>query len=117
MGRTPVASGSRVPACPALAALKWRRTAATAPADERPAGLSRISQPSTLSPLRVLAIGIAADAGLTQGRVDAAGVIEGGVGHEADIRRAAQLHGLHHLAPDEGCRAMQGRDDLADVAS
>src|SRR5918995_267923 len=47
IGRSPVASGSRVPACPALAAEKSLRTRATAVAEVMPRGLSRISQPFT----------------------------------------------------------------------
>src|SRR4051812_50152214 len=48
MGRTPVASGSSVPACPALAAAKARLTTDTAWVDVMPIGLSRMSQPLTL---------------------------------------------------------------------
>src|SRR5476651_2532849 len=53
MGSRPVASGSRVPPWPALAALKTRRTSPTAAVEVMPAGLSRISQPSTRSPRRL----------------------------------------------------------------
>src|SRR5215208_2504644 len=49
IGRSPVASGSRVPACPAFLAEKSLRTRATAVAEVMPRGLSRISQPFTAS--------------------------------------------------------------------
>src|SRR5262245_43911442 len=98
MGRIPVASGSSVPPWPAFIALKARRTAATAPAEDRPSGLSRTSQPSTLSPLRVLAIEVALHIGCAQGRVNAAGIVERRIGNETELRCAAQLHRLGDLS-------------------
>src|SRR5258708_27603945 len=82
-GRTPVASGSRVPPWPILAALKTRRTAPTAAAEDRPAGLSSTSHPSTLSPLRLLAIrnDVAPDRGIAQPLVQAARTIQRGGGN------------------------------------
>src|SRR5258708_9913903 len=108
-GRTRVASGSRVPPWPILAALKTRRTAPTAAAEDRPAGLSSTSHPSTLSPLRLLAIGndVAPDRGIAQRLVDAARIIERGVGNEAAPRGAPQLDPLHHLAPPESGRPVE----------
>src|SRR3954470_9158907 len=96
IGRMPVASGSSVPAWPTLAALKMRRTLPTAAADERPSGLSRTSQPLTLSPLRFLAIRIqvAPHRRLAQRLVDALGVFERRIRLEAELGCAAQLHEL-----------------------
>src|SRR5258708_25827359 len=92
-GRTPVASGSRVPPWPILAALKTRRTAPTAAAEDRPAGLSSTTHPSTLSPLRLLAIGndVAPDRGIAQRLVDAARLTERRARNEAPLTGAPQL--------------------------
>src|SRR5215831_3491255 len=45
MGSTPVANGSRVPACPTLARVR-RRTTSTTRFEVRPSGLSTTIQPS-----------------------------------------------------------------------
>src|SRR5260221_13816637 len=92
IGRMPVASGSSVPPCPALAAPVTRRTAPTAWLEVRPSGLSRTTQPwigrpPRLRPLAVLAVlvplivviplprthDVALDIRAGQPRVDAAG--------------------------------------------
>src|SRR3990170_7265727 len=92
IGSTPVASGSRVPPCPALAASRARRTAVTARVDVMPSGLSRMSQPWTGRPRRLRAIAIAAvgrlvpeiagDRRFVQQAFDAVGAVEGRVGLE-----------------------------------
>src|SRR6516164_1901413 len=100
MGRSPVASGSRVPPWPALAAWNRRRTAPTAWVEVMPAGLSRTSQPSTFSPRRLAAIGlvllgeIADDAGATQQHLDAVRLAEGPVGLEADGGCDPEIDGI-----------------------
>ena len=52
IGKTPVASGSNVPACPTFFALKAHLILVTTPVDVMPAGLSIIIQPFILLPLR-----------------------------------------------------------------
>src|SRR6185437_12592863 len=131
IGRTPLASGSRVPAWPALAELSRRRTAITAAFEVIPTGLSRTSQPSIGSPRRLFAIGladavvrvvarrrqIALDLGTVQQLVDAARVIERGVEREGETRRVAQRHFAGELAAQIAGAARQPFDDLAGAAA
>src|SRR3546814_11812000 len=58
MGSTPVAIGSRVPPCPALAAFSSRRARETTWVEVGPAGLSTTSQPFTGRPLRLRAMAV-----------------------------------------------------------
>src|SRR5262245_15749262 len=98
MGRTPVAMGSSVPPCPALAAPVIRLTAATTWAEVIPAGLSMANQPWIGRPRRLRAIvairlaagDVARHAWILQQRLDTAGAIEGLVELEADVRREPQ---------------------------
>src|SRR5580700_1588687 len=100
MGSTPVASGSRVPPCPALAAPSRRRTAPTAWLELMPKGLSRTSQPWIGWPRRLRAIvcgligsgEIALDLGPMQQLVDAMRMIERQVEREGEAGGEAQRH-------------------------
>ena len=56
IGSTPVASGSSVPACPALPPIEKMLTLVTALVEVMPCGLSRMSQPLTAKPLRCRAM-------------------------------------------------------------
>src|SRR5579872_4071410 len=56
IGKTPVASGSSVPAWPAFWASNARRTRPTACVEPNPSGLSSATQPETGRPLRRRAI-------------------------------------------------------------
>src|SRR5205085_11207867 len=58
IGSTPVASGSSVPPCPALAAPVIRRTAPTAWLELSPSGLSRMTQPWIGRPPRLRPIAV-----------------------------------------------------------
>src|SRR5215467_12638348 len=93
-GKIPLASGSRVPPCPAFSASKRRRTIATARAELTPTGLSSATQPWTGWPRRLrvtVALGalrlgplpgfgdVPLDLGTMQDLIDPAGVIEGAV--------------------------------------
>src|SRR4029079_12507193 len=90
MGRRPVASGSRVPACPAFAAEKSLRTRATAVAEVMPRGLSRISQPFTAiftvigSAFAVLGE-IALYRRIAEQLIDVGGIVERAVKPEAQL--------------------------------
>src|ERR1700730_6605488 len=100
MGSTPVASGSRVPPCPALAAPSRRRTALTAWLELMLKGLSRTSQPWIGRPRRLRAIvarlvgsgQITLDLGSMQQLVDAVGMIERRVEREGEAGGKAQRH-------------------------
>ena len=61
IGRTPVASGSNVPACPTFFALKADLILFTIPVDVIPAGLSIVTQPFILLPLRFETMGVYLD--------------------------------------------------------
>src|SRR4051812_46327358 len=115
----PVASGSSVPAWPTFAALKSRLIAATAPAEDSPSGLSSTSQPSTLSPLRFLAIfvQVAAHHGITQDGVDALGIVERSIGGKGDFGCAPQLHRFDDFAAQVRGRALERLQQLRHVAA
>src|SRR5437763_6943155 len=108
IGSTPVASGSSVPPCPALAAPVIRRTAPTAWLELSPSGLSRMTQPWIGRPPRLRPIAVfvfarpvlatllgagdvALDVGAVQQGLDTAGMIEGGVELEAQRRHVPQI--------------------------
>src|SRR5215472_11737394 len=126
-GKIPLASGSRVPPCPAFSALKRRRTIATTRAELTPTGLSSTSQPWIGCPRRLRAtvvLGVVVlcavlrlgDVPLhlraVQDLVDAARVLEGHVEHEGECRREAE----RHLSGDEATQvvraALQARECL-----
>src|ERR1700730_13222643 len=106
MGTPPVASGSRVPPCPALAASSRCRTALTAWLELMPKGLSRTSQPWIGRPRRLRTIvarlvgkgQIALDLGSMQQLVDAVGMIERRVEREGEAGRKAPRHVARDLA-------------------
>src|SRR5262252_4170158 len=93
-GRMPLASGSRVPAWPALAAPVARRTRLTTCIEVSPTGLSMTSQPwigvprclRATSAVRVAAIVVVVvveighDAWIMQQLLDASGVIKAAIG-------------------------------------
>src|SRR5687768_560693 len=95
IGRRPVASGSRVPACPAFVAERSLRTRATAVAELMPRGLSSISQPVTAifivigSAFAVLGE-VALYRRIAKQLIDVSGIVEGAVKPEAQFR-----HELH----------------------
>src|SRR3954447_3070949 len=118
----PVASGSSVPPCPALAAPVMRRTAPTAWLELSPSGLSRAIQPWSGIPLRLRAIlvgrtalEVARDVGTVKEGLDAARLLERGVEREGDRRHEAERHLARDLAADEGGAAAQRLDDLGRV--
>src|SRR6185503_1544880 len=115
MGSTPVASGSRVPAWPALRASNSRRTALTACVDVMPAGLSSTSQPWIALPFLRRAM---ACSGLLQVLrhlrraeylVDAPCLVEGLVGREADVGCELEVYGMRNLAADVALVALERR--------
>src|SRR3546814_14212269 len=90
----PVANGSRVPACPALAASNTRRTVATACAELTPDGLSMTTQPCTGWPRlrRAIPVGLPVAVGTVfPGLAPGFGALPGfGAFAVAPPRRAAQ---------------------------
>src|SRR6266481_4806286 len=134
IGSTPVASGSSVPPCPALAAPVIRRTAPTAWLELSPSGLSRMTQPwmgrpPRLRPIAVFVVpgavamlaallgagDVALDVGAVQERLDAAGMIEGGVELEAQRRHVAQIELARDQAAHEAGATLQRGQDLRHV--
>src|SRR5579875_752987 len=121
-GSTPVAIGSRVPACPALAASRSRFSRATAVAEVMPDGLSITSQPSIFRPLGLRAIAvlvlrsvaqipahvmggeIAGDGGTVQQAIELGCTIERRVGLEDEFGEIAQLDLAGELCAQIGCR-------------
>src|SRR5690349_11891474 len=121
---TPLASGSSVPAWPALAAFSARRTRPSAVVEPIPAGLSRTSQPSTLSApfLFIVRSGfrrreIAPHFGPAQRRFDLARFFERAVRRKSDLRRHTQLHRARNLAAQEARGALQRLHHGVDVAA
>src|SRR6266852_5023005 len=131
IGSTPVASGSSVPPCPALAAPVMRLTAPTAWLEVRPSGLSRTTQPwigrpPRLRPIAVLAVpvrlaavialarthDVALDIGAMKQRVDAAGMVEGGIEHEAQRGHVTQIELARDQAAHEAGTALQSGEHL-----
>ena len=105
IGKTPLAAGSRVPACPSLAASITRRTLFTHAAEVMPTGLSTFIQPfigrppRRLRPTAISVIGkVALDIGLMQNRADAFGLVETAVVLKCQARCVAQFYGLRQLA-------------------
>src|SRR5262245_57715976 len=127
MGRMPVARGSSVPPWPALAALNRRRTLPTACVEVTPDGLSMISQPLTGSPLRLRAIArpdftrappwlgfcgrreIASHPRIVQQFLDPVGLLEGGIGGEADRGRHPQIDLVRQLGPEVAAGVIERR--------
>src|SRR5690348_6715482 len=99
IGKTPVASGSSVPACPAFEPVR-RRTTSTTRLEVRPSGLSTTSQPSTppLIPIAsALGVGrlllkVARHFGPRQEGGDPFGPVECVVEREDEARRVAQAN-------------------------
>src|SRR3546814_20845756 len=116
MGSTPVAIGSRVPPCPALAAFSSRRARETTWVEVGPAGLSTTSQPFTGRPLRLRAMAVvlllagpaiphahvARGLSRVQQPVDSLGLVERGVRLDRQPRGVAPLEGLPHPGAQEG---------------
>src|ERR1700719_3028589 len=90
----PVASGSRVPACPAFCAPNARRTLPTALVEPSPAGLSRMTQPETGRPLRLRPIArlkVLGDLRVVEQALHPLRRAEALVVHELQLRGEAQV--------------------------
>src|SRR5215207_459930 len=117
IGRRPVASGSRVPACPAFVAEKSRRTRATAVAEVMPRGLSRISQPVTAiftvigSAFAVLGE-VALYCRIAKQLIDVSGIVEGAVKPEAQFGHELHSQTRRDEAPDVFAIAVEGGEKL-----
>src|SRR4051812_16094604 len=132
MGRTPVASGSSVPAWPAFLAEKARLTTDTAWVDVMPIGLSRTIQPSTFRFSRFRcglsctfvgwltgaslvfagAFEIALDRRRAQQLFDPLRFVEPLVEAEMDIGREFEIHPAGNLTAQEFSVAVQRRKNL-----
>src|SRR5262249_47167894 len=135
IGRPPGASGSRVPAWPALGPPQARLTTDTAWVDVMPIGLSRISQPLTLRFSRrrcagapsggfagesLIVIGrleVAADCRRSQKLLDSFRLVESLVHAEADVGCEFQVNATRDLAAQEFPVAVEGGEHLLLVAA
>src|SRR5580693_6164205 len=137
--RTPVAIGSRVPACPTFLVPASRRIRATTSCDVMPPGLSTMTRPlGTLMPCRrslvvaelvgffdglAVGVGIAGvhravaaageflvgGPGLGHQVLDSLGRVRDHVGDELERRGMAQAELASHLGPDDAGRTVQGQ--------
>src|SRR6185437_919012 len=94
-GSMPVASGSRLPACPALQPPSSRRTRCSAALDDIPAGLSRSSIPFEVNLAVIVANGAIDDPG------EARGLFGRVIEHELEPRRMPQPQPPPDLAAQE----------------
>src|SRR4051812_29004843 len=111
IGSTPVASGSSVPACPALAAAKARLTTDTAWVDVMPIGLSRMSHPLTLRFSRRRWVGAAPAGWGSESVRESLMVVIGRLEVALDCRRSQKLldsfrfvESLVHAETDVRCK-------------
>src|SRR5687768_5190796 len=109
MGKMPLASGSSVPACPALPARSSRLTIAVARDAVGPTGLSSTNQPCTEEADRALVIlafglDIAAHARIAQQVGHPLRGIERFVGDEAQLRCKFEMQRARYLAAQPGRR-------------
>src|SRR5271156_1201446 len=121
IGSTPVASGSRVPACPTFPPVR-RRTTSTTRFEVRPSGLSTTSQPSRpplliVSVLGGLRLEVTRPLGPRQQGGDPVGPIKRIVEREDEVRRVAQLNFAREEPFEERGAPLEARDHLGCVCS
>src|SRR5208337_2998694 len=122
IGSTPVASGSRVPACPAFVPVA-RRVSSTTRLELRPRGLSTTSQPcgplsSTILVIPgsgVLTVQVALDLRPREQGGNSVGLVKRNVEREDKIRRTAQWNFAGDKPLQEPGAAFESGDDLAGI--